>query len=56
MSSDQVISKLFSNILRAASLTHFMLLLSFYTSWKHQKIIGFLTFSQGKESNVYEIG
>ena len=41
MSSDQVIPKLFSNILRAASLTHFMLLLSFYTSWKHQKIIDF---------------
>ena len=56
ISSGQVIPKLFSNILRAASLTHFILLLSFYTSWKHQKIIGFLTFSQGKESDVHEIG
>ena len=52
MSSGPVIPRFFGNILRAASLTHFMPRFSFYTPWKHQKIIGFLTFSRGKESDV----
>ena len=35
---------LFQNMCVTYSLTHFMPLVSFYTSWNHQKISGFLKF------------
>ena len=36
-------------------LTHFMLLTSFYTHWKHNKTIGFLMFSRGTEKQVVHL-
>ena len=34
-------------------LTHFILLVSFYTSWKHQKTFSFLMFSRGIERDQW---
>ena len=36
-------------------LTHLMLLLSFYTPWKHQKAIGCLVFSRGMKWKFSEV-
>ena len=36
------------------SLSHYMPLFSFYTSWKHQKTKGFLMFSGGIEREQWQ--
>ena len=51
-SVSNILSKDFSKYL-----AHFMLLVSFYTSWKYQKISGFLMFTGGLVKNKwYEVG
>ena len=53
VSSKFIIQSLFCLVNVSSSSTHFIPLVSFNTSWKHQKISGFIMFSGGIERNQW---